>query len=415
MTSLPERVIDACVHHHWRSQVEITNLMSDGWREHIGIPGSLPGGAGAMPLLPGRPWRHPRGDYLPGSSPENAPSGSDPAQTIQQALQPPVERAILSHDRGMLIPGVPNTYRASAVVSAINDWTLGEWVAKDDRMHALALVPNQTPDDAAAEIRRIGENDRIIGVLMAANGLSRPFGHPAYHTIYRAAAEMALPIVFHVGGDTISDTLSHPTAGGLPSTFAEISSLSFSSILTHVQSMIVQGVFEKFPGLRLFVSGAGTAWMPGLFFRLDVNWRGLRREVPWVRRRPSEYFRENVRVSTWPLDRPAAPDGAARLVRLLEAFGGAEDLLCFASGYPYWNADTVADVAARLPDTWHSKVFHDNAASWFRWPGTERQPMAESQIIVGDMPGTGAGSAPPVQRRYEAEDGRELEWVSADD
>ena len=41
-------VIDACVHHHWQSQLEVTDFMSAGWREHIGVPGTLPGGAGAV-------------------------------------------------------------------------------------------------------------------------------------------------------------------------------------------------------------------------------------------------------------------------------------------------------------------------------------------------------------------------------
>lgn len=419
MTDLPVNapsVIDACVHHHWQTQLEITDRMSAGWREHIGRPGSLPGGAGALPLLPARAWRHPTGDYLASAAPsETAPAGSEPALTVAQVLQPPVERAVLSHDRGMLIPAVPNTYRASAVVSAINDWTIERWLSTDDRLHALALVPNQTPDEAAAEIRRAGAHDRIIGVLLAANGLSRPFGHPAYHPMYEAAAEMYLPIVLHAGGDTLADTVSHPTAGGLPSTFAEVSALSFSAVMTHVQSFIVQGVFEKYPDLRLFVVGAGTAWIPGLFFRLDVNWRGLRREVPWVRRAPSEYFRAHVKVGTWPLDRPADPDGAERLVRLLDAFGGAEDLLCFASGYPHWNTDSTADVALRLPASWHAKVFHDNAAGWFRWPGTPPRSRSLPEVQVGDMPETGEGEIPPAQRTYPTEDGRELEWVPADD
>lgn len=409
-------VIDACVHHHWQSQVEVTDHLPEGWREHIGRPGTLPGGAGAMPLLPALPWHHPSGDYLASAAVEGGlPAGSSPELTVAQVLvDGPVERAILSHDRGMFVPAVPNTYRATAVVRAINDWTVDRWLGADDRFSGLVLVPNQTPGDGAAEVRRAGAHPRMVGVLLAANGLGKPFGHPTYHPIYEAAAELGLPVVLHVGGDAVPDTLSQPTAGGLPSTFGEVSALAYSPMMTHVQSFIVQGLFEKYPDLRLFVAGAGTSWIPGLFFRLDVNWRGLRREVPWVRRPPSEYFREHVRVSTWPLDRPAEPDGAERLVRLLEAFGGAEDLLCFASGYPHWNTDAAAEVAARLPAAWHARIFHDNAARWFRWSPTGRG-TARPEVEVGAMPASGEPDAPPAERAYPPEGGHELEWVPADD
>lgn len=240
-----------------------------------------------------------------------------------------------------------------------------------------------------AEIRRIGEDERTVGVLMAATGLSRPFGHPAYHAIYAAAAELDLPIVVHAGGDTVSRHALAPDGRRAADDVRRGVRAGVQPDHDYVQSFIVQGVFEKFPDLRVFVSGAGTAWIPGLFFRLDVNWRGLRREVPWVRRPPSEYFREHVRVGTWPLDKPTGPHGPQRLVRALNAFGNPEDLLCFASGYPSWDTDTVVDVAARLPASWHARVFHDNAAEWFRWSGAARRDRRRPDVQVGDMLATG--------------------------
>ncbi|GGH44759.1 amidohydrolase family protein [Microbacterium album] len=408
-------VIDTVVHHHWKSQLDVTDFMSAGWREHLGIPGTLPGGAGAMPILPSTPYRRAGGDYLPDTDAPTDPAGSDIERTRTDVFgSGRVTRAVLAHDRGMFIPSVPNAHRAIALARAINDWTIERWFAADERFTGLVMVANQTPQAAAEEIRRAGQNDRMVGVLMAANGLSRPFGHPAYHDIYAAAAELDLPVVLHTGGDVNADTLSHPTAGGLPATFGEVAALAYSPIMTHVQSMIVQGVFERFPTLRVFVAGAGAAWIPGLFFRLDVNWRGLRREVPWVRRLPSEYFRDHFRVSMWPLDRPAEEDGAERVVRALRTFDGVEKLLCFSSGYPHWNADDLDEVASRIPADWQAGVFHDNAADWFRWPDRPRTPARRPEVAVGEMPETGELGG-PNRRVYETEDGREVEWVPAMD
>ncbi|NDK31976.1 amidohydrolase family protein [Nesterenkonia haasae] len=412
----PGSVIDATVHHHWASQLEVTDHMSAGWREQLGIPNTLPGGAGAMHILPATPYRRPGGDYLPETtSSPTAPPASDPEFTAKQVFESgQVSRAILGFDRGMFIPSVPNAYRAVALARAMNDWTIDHWLASDDRFYGLVMVPNQTPLEAAEEIRRAGLNDRMVGVLLAANGLNKPFGHPAYHPIYEAAAEMDLPIVFHAGGDQSSDTLTHPTAGGMPSTYAEIAALSYSPMMTHVQSMIVQGVLEKYPSLRIFVSGVGVGWIPGLFFRLDVNWRGLRREVPWVRKLPSEYFRESFRISSWPFDKAPGEDGPERVVRALEAFGGVDKLMCFASGFPSWNTDSISDIASRIPASWHNSVFKDNAEEWFRWPGKERAAVVEPTVEVGEIPETGE-LGDPNRRTYETEDGREVEWVPAGD
>src|SRR5690606_5588070 len=140
--------IDACVHHHWRSQLEVTDFMSAGWREHIGVPGTLPGGAGAMPILPAAPFRHPAGDYLATGARGGARPAADPGWLVRQALDAGrVELAVLSHDRGMFIPAVHNTHRASALARAINDRTIGRWFAADERLFRLVLVPNQTPQE----------------------------------------------------------------------------------------------------------------------------------------------------------------------------------------------------------------------------------------------------------------------------
>ncbi|MBO0682522.1 MAG: amidohydrolase family protein, partial [Candidatus Dormibacteraeota bacterium] len=234
MTTNPQAyagpVIDACVHHSWQSQVEVTDRMPEGWREQIGRPGTLPGGAGAMPLLPALPWHNPTGDHLTTTAVEGSlPPGSSPELVAAQVLgEGAVRRAVLSPDRGMFVPAVPNTYRAAAVVRAINDWTIERWLQADERFSGLVLVPNQTPSEGAAEVRRAGAHERMVGVLMAANGLGKPFGHPAYHPVYEAAAELDLPVVLHVGGDALPDTLTHPTAGGLPTTFGEVSALAYS-------------------------------------------------------------------------------------------------------------------------------------------------------------------------------------------
>jgi uncharacterized protein len=106
----------------------------------------------------------------------------------------------------------------------------------------------------------------------------------------------------------------------------------------------------------------GIAWLPGILWRLDTNWRALRSEVPWLDRKPSEAAREHVRFSTQPLEHT---DGHDKLLfEMLEAVG-APEILCFASDYPHWDSDDPAFMLRRLPEAWREPVMHSNAAALY--------------------------------------------------
>jgi predicted TIM-barrel fold metal-dependent hydrolase len=382
---VPRRVFDCCVHHHWASQDEIVAYLTPGWQEYLNQPKAIRGEDEApIPILPNFPYHRPEGDKLADSWPADGAPGTSLDLIREQLLDRyDIERAVLCHDSGMHIPLHPNTYLGVELTRAINQWTIDRWLAEEERLHALMLVPSRVPDCAAEEIHRFGSNPKIAGVLMAANGLSSPFGHPNYHPIYRAAAEWELPIVFHAGGDAPGEALSHIAAGGLPTMYGEYHILRPLALWTHLTSMIVQGVFEKYPGLRVLVLGAGAAWVPSVFWRLDTEYRSYRREVPWVTKMPSEYLRDSIRIGTWPLDRSPTPQ---HLHRLLGAFGDCEELLVYASGYPDWDFDTPEAAIEQLPDSWAERVLYRNADEFFRWDAPSGPTAtSESRSRVGLM------------------------------
>ncbi|MCW3019040.1 MAG: amidohydrolase [Solirubrobacterales bacterium] len=364
--------IDGCVHHRWAEQSELAEYLDAGWREYLGRPGALPNGGGAIPVVFPPPYRRPGGEALAGGEP-GAPLASR-AELVARELfeRRHMARGVLCHGDAMMAAAIPNPRLAQAVVRAANDWTVERWLDRDERFRALILLASQTPEDAAAEIRRLAGDERMVGVLLAANVLARPFGHPAYRPIFEAAAEHELTVVIHAGGDAVAETLSQPTAGGVPSTFGEYYALSVQAMMTHVTSVIAQGLFDALPSLRVLVSGVGIGWLPALFWRFDSEYIALRRETPWLRKAPSEYLRERMYVGSHPLDRPADPQA---LVRLLRAFPGVEDLLVYGSGYPSWDVDWPEDVHALLPAEWSARLLHQNAARAF--PRLDR-----SEVVV---------------------------------
>jgi predicted TIM-barrel fold metal-dependent hydrolase len=89
--------------------------------------------------------------------------------------------------------------------------------------------------------------------------------------------------------------------------------------MSHLVSLICHGTFERLPDLRVVLMEGGLGWLPGVLWRLDTNWRGLRSEVPWLERRPSEILHEHIRFTTQPLEHTDGNDGL--LFKMLEAVG----------------------------------------------------------------------------------------------
>lgn len=335
--------------------------MSERWRTFVrdaGIP--------LRPPVLTYPHTHGLPKRLDAFSPEGAQPGADYETLREQLLDPfGIEKVILSYDIGHE-PGHANVYLNVDLARAMNDWSVDTWLSRDNRLYSAVAVANQLPEEAAAEIRRIGAHPRMVEVLLCLDGLGLPFGHPVYHPIFEAAQELDLPVAIHLGGE--SSRASHVAAGGPPSFRFEYHALGNQCLLHYLTSLITHGVFEKFPRLKIILAEAGLCWLPWLAWGLDSNYKNLRRESPWVRRLPSEYIRQHVRLTTQPLE---LTERRVQLIELLEAFGDVDEMLLFSSDYPHWDADDVGYIASRLPEAWLPRVFYGNAAELFGSRDTE--------------------------------------------
>ncbi len=375
-------MIDTDVHHSWRTEADIWPYLPPSWRAFA--TGEL---GGTISIIP--PYRF---SYRPahgGMRPETLPPGggrpgSDYTLLRDQLLNRfTIERAVLTHDSGRN-NGLTNPYYAQAVVCAINDWTIDRWLGTgDERVYATLVVPGQFPEEAAAEIRRVGSHPHIVGALIGWNSLSKPLGHPLYHPIYEAAADMDLPVVLHTAAGEHAWGPAQFTAAGLPGSYFEMDNLFTLPALHHLSSFMVHGVFDKYPTLKLMCMECGLSWLPWLLWNLEDHYRVLRHESVWLKQRPTDYLHRHVRFSTQPLEESPRRE---QLIEVLETVGGVEELICYSSDYPHWDADSPRYVAARLPQSWHRKVFYENALRLFRWPSAT-QPLAAG-VQAASMGGT---------------------------
>jgi predicted TIM-barrel fold metal-dependent hydrolase len=349
-------VIDCDIHVQIGEREEFLAHVEEAQRDWFRAQGTMLG-------TPGYPYAHPHGFYRAEleAGPAGLP-GSTPALVAREVLDPyAVDVGLLTADDGITVSLMASPYRAAAYARAHNDWLRERWLAADARLRGTIVVPAQDPAAAAREIRRVASDGRFLCVLLC-GGAERPYGEPRYLPLFEAAAECGLAVAIHSGGEGMGVS-AHSGGAGLPSFYVEWHTLgSACSIMTHLVSLVCHGVFERFPALRVLLMEGGLAWLPGILWRLDTNWRGLRAEVPWLERRPSEVVREHVRFTTQPLEHTDGRDDL--LFEMLEA-AGAPGVLCFASDYPHWDFDEPRQMLARMPASWRPAVMHENAAELF--------------------------------------------------
>ncbi len=206
----------------------------------------------------------------------------------------------------------------------------------DRRLLAVAYVPLADFDRARAMARE--------AIDMGAKALLVPSACPARHSpshiglfpVWEIAQEARLPVVFHVGGGgQLLDP--HYFANGLPPVpdfhggAENFRSVDYMAIpfppMQTLATMIIDGVLDRFPRLKVGVIEQGGVWLPSWTRQLDAAHEAFARGEERLRRlalRPSEYVTRQVRVTPYPTE----PVGW-----IISQVG--EEVCLFSSDYPH--------------------------------------------------------------------------------
>ncbi|PZP44121.1 MAG: hydrolase [Azospirillum brasilense] len=340
---IPTGAIDCDIHPAVPSLKALLPYLDPLWRDMVAERGVHELDTIAYPLkspLTARPdWR-----------PATGKPGSDLAQLQAQALDGfGTSLAICNVLYGVTV--LFSEDMAAAFARAVNDWVAKEWLDCDPRLRASIVVPVQNPELAAAEIERCAADRRFVQVLLPAMH-DAPWGKRQHWPIYAAAEKHGLPVGIHAGS-----AYRHPvTPVGWPSYHTEDYVNQAQGMQTQLTSLVCEGVFGRFPKLRVVMIESGFTWLPGYLWRLHKYWRGLRMEIPWVDRPPPEIIREQVRFTLQPVDGPPV---ASDLLRVIEQMG-SEDLLLFSTDYPHWQFDGDDALPAALPEALAQKIAVEN-------------------------------------------------------
>ena len=340
--------IDCDVHVNVPSMQALLPHLDDHWRDHVVDRGmnslesmNYPPNA---PLTARPDWRGKTGA---------------PADTLEALQSHALDRWSIDVAICNCLYGVQLLYSedmAAAFAKAVNDFVAKEWLDRDPRLRASIVVPMQNTAFAVAEIERCATDQRFVQVLVLAMG-EMPLGRRQYWPVYAVAERHGLPLGIHAGS-----SFRHPvTSLGWPSWYAEDYASQSQGFQTQVASLVCEGVFVKYPKLKVVLLESGVTWLPAFLWRLSKFWRGVRLEVPWLERSPADIVRDHVRLTIQPFD---APDDPAEVARLIEHIR-SDDMLLFSSDFPHWHFDGDDVFPAGIPQTLHGKIRRDNALATY--------------------------------------------------
>src|SRR5262245_23312166 len=262
------RAIDVDLHHQVTDWLAVAPYVPEGLRWRVRRPGGPPMARhgykkvgvtfGDAPMPPPENGRQPH------------PAG-DPGWVKEQYMaRRGIDRAILTGS--LLGLGVqPGPDLSAALARGVNDWTLEHWVRPHDCFKGSILIAQQDPTQAVAEIDRLGEDPGVVQVFMCSAGES-PFGRRFYHPIYEACVRHGLPLALHIGGEGAGIS-ARPTGAGHPATYFEWYAQLPQSYMAHIVSMVSEGVFERFPTLKVVLYEGGVAWLPHMMRSFEEKWR----------------------------------------------------------------------------------------------------------------------------------------------
>jgi predicted TIM-barrel fold metal-dependent hydrolase len=288
--------------------------------------------------------------------PGGGPPGSDVDFIREQHLEP--NNIAVGVLEPLLNANIARNHAAAAAFcTAMNEWQKQTFYVPEPRLRASVLVPQDDPEAAVAEIEARAGDPAFVQIQLGSK-TTEPLGRKRYWPIFAAAQAANLSIGLHIGGTQNSA----PSAGGWPQFYMEDHHVLVHSMQNQAASLVLEGVFDRFPRLKVVLIEGGFAWWPTLAWRLDKHWRKMRDEVP-LQRLPSEYMRSNLWIATQPIEEPEQPE---ELHQVFDWIGW--DRIVYSSDYPHWDYDDPKTAwRIRLSAQEERMLLRDNALNVYNF------------------------------------------------
>jgi predicted TIM-barrel fold metal-dependent hydrolase len=264
-----------------------------------------------------------------------------------------------------------------AVIRAYNDWLAEEYCAlAPDRLIGIGVIPITNVDDAVAEMEhcaRLGLKGVLLGALPNAKG----YPTPEDDKFWAAAVAMDMPVTAHVqfyrtGPRAAQPTFRYPrevpeVMQRLRRPFLEwICNFGLPPAISIAQ-LVLSGVFERFPKLKVFFAETRLGWVPfwlehaDLWYRRHLGWAEEQLGFKPLKALPSEYVREHIYFSV-----------QYERIAVEERHHIGVDRIMFATDFPHIECEwphtkpLVEEIYADVPEPEKRKIWAGNAVAFFK-------------------------------------------------
>ena len=256
------------------------------------------------------------------------------------------------------------------VVEMYNDQMAEIQADSGNRLLPMPLMPAWSVDTCIAEAKRVGElGMRGVNMTSDPQDLGAPdLGDRAWDPFWETCTEYQLPVHFHIGASVTAMTFygKYPwDSHAMDTKLAICGSLLFIGNARVVTNLILSGMFDRHPDLKMVSVESGVGWIPFILETLDYEMsENAPTELAKLKKMPSEYFRSNLYATFW------FENNRNKLPDLIDAVG--EDSILFETDFPhptclYPNplASVEAKMATLAPET-RKKIYGENARKLYR-------------------------------------------------
>src|SRR5713101_5673998 len=249
-------------------------------------------------LVEGRIWGNSEGLAQSVSGPfaphikHSRPGMSDPLQRLPDMDEEGIDVAVIFGTAiALTVNGLRDQGLAGALCHAVNQWLVEYCAADPKRLKGVGLIPCQDPPAAAKELEYLAQHG-IVSAMLPNNVYGINLGDRRFDPIYATAQDIGMPLSVHpqTGHDGEYGRWGVMGAGSERMekySYVHITAFTFELQIA-LMHMIGEGVFDRFPRLKVAYMEGGAGWIPFWAERLDEHQEKLRPQWPDLKRRPSE-------------------------------------------------------------------------------------------------------------------------------
>jgi predicted TIM-barrel fold metal-dependent hydrolase len=220
------------------------------------------------------------------------------------------------------------------------------------------MIPPHSIAEAIKETRRAVRELGFVGAFLHPTTVDGRQWHDRYYDpLWAELQDLDVPVCFHEGTGSIGrqpgdqfgpnrlmrHVCSHPIA------------MMYTSL-----SLIVGGVLEAFPRLRVGLLECNVGWVPFWLDRIDRDYERLAEwDAPTLTMKPSDYFRRQCFVGA---------EEERGLKQIVELMG--DDAIVWSTDYPHWDSDyphaSREFLELDVAETTKRKILWDNCARLYR-------------------------------------------------